>query len=100
MMLSDSLTAKKWVNTSAIVYGIVVSFIKFSILLQYLRLFAPTRKGNMFGFTGAQLCIWINLIFYLVVTVFSILIMHAASEDLEPTSGRKEVIASMRLKSS
>ena len=72
MMLRGSLTAKKWVNTSAIVYCVVVFFIKLSILLQYLRIFAPTRKGNMFMFIGAQLCIWINLIFYSVVTVFSI----------------------------
>ncbi|CAD6593760.1 MAG: hypothetical protein ASARMPRED_007916 [Alectoria sarmentosa] len=61
-----------WVNIAAVVYGILVFFIKLSILLQYLRIFAPTRKGNMFIYVGVHLCIWSNLIFYLIVTVFEI----------------------------
>lgn len=63
-----------WVNISAVVYGFVVFFIKLSILLQYLRIFAPTRKGNMFIYVGVHVCIWSNLIFYLVETVFEIAI--------------------------
>ena len=47
-------------------------FIRLSILLQYLRIFAPTRNGNMFIFVGVHICIWSNLIFYLVETVFEI----------------------------
>lgn len=66
------LTINKWVNISAVVYGFVVFFIKLSILLQYLRIFAPTRKGNMFIYVGVHLCIWTNLIFYLLETVFEI----------------------------
>lgn len=61
-----------WVNATAIVYNFVVFFIKLSILLQYLRIFAPTRRGNMFIYVGAHICIWTNLIFYLVETVFQI----------------------------
>ncbi|KAM0798522.1 hypothetical protein BDR22DRAFT_808975 [Usnea florida] len=63
-----------WVNISAVVYGFVVFFIKLSILLQYLRIFAPTRKGNMFIYTGVHICIWSNLVFYLVETIFEIAI--------------------------
>lgn len=63
-----------WVNISAVVYGFVVFFIKLSILLQYLRIFAPTRKGNMFIYVGVHVCIWTNLIFYLIETVFEIAI--------------------------
>ena len=47
-------------------------FIRLSILLQYLRIFAPTRKGNMFIFVGVHICIWSNLIFYFVETIFDI----------------------------
>ena len=47
-------------------------FIKLSILLQYLRIFAPTRKGNMFVYVGVHLCIWTNLMFYSIDTVFDI----------------------------
>ena len=68
------LTTNQWVNISAVVYGFVVFFIKLSILLQYLRIFAPTRKGNMFIYVGVHVCIWSNLIFYLVETVFEIAI--------------------------
>ena len=53
-------------------YGFLIFFIKLSILLQYLRIFAPTRKGNMFLYVGVHVCIWTNLIFYLVETVFHI----------------------------
>ncbi|KAF6227624.1 hypothetical protein HO173_012153 [Letharia columbiana] len=63
-----------WINISAVVYGFVVFFIKLSILLQYLRIFAPTRKGNMFIYVGVHLCIWTNLVFYLTETVFEIAI--------------------------
>ena len=67
-----SLTAVKWVNITAIVYGFVVFFVKLSILLQYLRIFAPTKKGNLFIFWGARLCIWTTLVFYFVQSVFDI----------------------------
>jgi len=50
----------------------VIFFIKLSILLQYQRIFVPTKKGNMFIYVGIHLCIWSNLIFYLVETVFEI----------------------------
>lgn len=61
-----------WVNASYIIYCLMVFFTKLSILLQYLRIFAPTRKGNMFIYVGVHLCIWSNLICYLVLTVFAI----------------------------
>ncbi|KAG6993742.1 hypothetical protein G7Y79_00051g086620 [Physcia stellaris] len=36
-----------WTNVSAILYCPVVFLVKLSILLQYLRIFVPNRKGNM-----------------------------------------------------
>ena len=50
----------------------MIFFIKLSILLQYLRIFAPTRKGNMFIYVGAHICIWSGLVMYLVETVIDI----------------------------
>ena len=71
-------------NISAIVYGFVVFFVKLSILLQYLRIFAPTRKGNTFMFLGAQLCIWTTLVFYLVESVFEICICTPRAKIWNP----------------
>ena len=59
-------------NVTAVVYGFVIIFVKFSILLQYLRIFAPTRKGNMFIFVGAWLTIFAVLFFYLTDSMFEI----------------------------
>lgn len=70
--LRDYFRMLYWVNISAILYGLVIFFIKLSILLQYLRIFAPTRKGNMFIYLGAHICIWVSLVIYLVETIFEI----------------------------
>lgn len=84
LALKCSLKAEQWVNISAIVYGFVVFFVKLSILLQYLRIFAPTRKGNTFMFLGAQLCIWTTLVFYLVESVFEICICTPRAKIWNP----------------
>ncbi|KAK0511236.1 hypothetical protein JMJ35_005809 [Cladonia borealis] len=70
--LRDYFRMLYWVDISAILYGPVMFFIKLSILLQYLRIFAPTRKGNMFIYVGAHICIWVSLVIYLVETIFEI----------------------------
>lgn len=49
------------------IYAPIIFLIKLSILLQFLRIFAPTREGNMFIFVGAHVWIWINLIMYSVL---------------------------------
>ena len=59
-------------------------FIKLSILLQYLRIFVPTRKGNMFVYVGVHLCIWTNLLFYLFHTVFEIAACTPRKEIWDP----------------
>ena len=69
----SDLTAIQWVNISSIVYGPVIFFIKLSILLQYLRIFRPTRQGNMFLYVGVQVCIWSTFLFYFVDTIFEII---------------------------
>jgi hypothetical protein len=46
--------------------------IKISILLQYLRIFVPSRKGNMVLFVAIQFLIWTILLFYSIGTAFDI----------------------------
>lgn len=79
-----------WVNLSSILYGPTIFFIKLSILLQYLRIFVPNRKGNMFMFVGVQACIWSLFLFYLVDTIFEIALCTPRKKIWNPlmTSGR------------
>ena len=64
--------SSQWVNIVGILYGPAMFFTKLSILLQYLRIFVPNRKSNMFMFVGVQVCIWSLFLFYLVDTAFLI----------------------------
>ena len=48
----------------SICYGPTVFVIKLSILLQYLSIFVPVRKGNMFIFVGTWMIIGANFIYY------------------------------------
>lgn len=60
------------VNVHCIIYSFTVFFIKLSILLQYLRIFVPNRKGNMAMFLTIQVVMWSNLLFYLLDIAFFI----------------------------
>ncbi len=60
------------VNVTSIIYSITVFFIKLSILLQYLRIFVPSRKANMAMFIAIQVVIWSNFLFYLLDVAFFI----------------------------
>jgi len=53
-------------------YGIIVCLIKLSILLQYLRIFVPNRKGNMALYVAIQILAWSIIGFYFVETIFEI----------------------------
>ncbi len=64
------LTASQDVNVHSIIYSFTVFFIKLSILLQYLRIFVPNRKGNMAMFLTIQVVIWSHLVFYLLDIAF------------------------------
>ena len=43
-----------------------MTFVKLSILLQYLRIFVPFREGSLPLFIAIHVCIWITVIFYLL----------------------------------
>lgn len=50
----------------AITYAVTMTFVKLSILLQYLRVFVPFREGSLPLFTAIHACIWGTVIFYLL----------------------------------
>ena len=70
----DLLTAAgvpQYTNVVSIMYGLTMFVIKLSILLQYLRIFAPTKQRNSM-FWGVHIVIWCNFVFYFVITFFEI----------------------------
>ena len=62
----------QWINISGIMYGIIICLIKESILLQYLRVFVPNRKANIYLYITIQLIMWSVFLFYLIDTIFEI----------------------------
>lgn len=62
----------KQANTGAIIYGITVFVIKLSILLQYLKIFVPSRQRNLTMFWAVNIIIGLNFIFYMAITFIEI----------------------------
>ena len=52
---------------NASLYIVAIALIKVSILLQYLRLFVPNRTVDMPLYILIHACIWMNVIYHLVV---------------------------------
>ncbi|KAF9884169.1 hypothetical protein FE257_002227 [Aspergillus nanangensis] len=67
---ADLREFSKVANVSQIVYGPIIFITKLSILLLYIRLFAPSIKSKTYLFI--QLLIWVNLLFYLSNTIVKI----------------------------
>ncbi|KAF7114302.1 hypothetical protein CNMCM5793_008254 [Aspergillus hiratsukae] len=67
---SDLQKYSKWANTSQIVYGPLICITKLSILLLYLRVFAPSFRSKTFFCIHAL--IWLNLGFYFADTFVKI----------------------------
>lgn len=74
----------QWLNVSIIIYNPTVFFIKLSILLQYLRVFVPSRKANMGMFLAVYSVILAMLIFYLVDTAFNIFLCRPRQKLWDP----------------
>lgn len=55
-------------------YGITICLIKESILLQYLRIFIPNRRADIYLYITIQFIIWSVFVFYLLYTVFQIVL--------------------------
>ena len=53
-------------------YIVVITLIKVSILLQYLRIFVPNRRVNMPLYVGIQVFMWSLVVFYLVHLILTV----------------------------
>ncbi|KAL4890898.1 hypothetical protein BDV59DRAFT_209293 [Aspergillus ambiguus] len=67
---TDLREFSKLANLSQIIYGPIICVTKLSILLLYLRVFAPSRKSKTYFFI--QVLIWVNLLFYTANTIVKI----------------------------
>lgn len=84
------LTRPQFTSIWTIMYAFIIFVVKLSILLQYLRIFVPTRKGNMFMFAGIHTLIWTCFVFYVVSASFQIAMCSPRKKFWEPlvtTSG-------------
>jgi hypothetical protein len=64
--------SRQWMWIAEIIYAPTILFIKLAILLQYLRLLAPSRTVNPFMFYGAWIIITVNTTFYIITTFISL----------------------------
>lgn len=64
-------------NIDQTFYPPMIFTAKLLILVQYLRIFAPTRRG--FTFWGSHILIWTNLIFY--VAIFFVVIFECIPRE-------------------
>ncbi|KAE8373466.1 hypothetical protein BDV26DRAFT_67304 [Aspergillus bertholletiae] len=67
---SDLREFLKLANASQIIYGPIIFITKLSILLLFLRVFAPSVKGVTYFLI--QLLIWLNFLFYFADTILKI----------------------------
>lgn len=75
------------VNAKEIANGPVLYITKLSILLQFMRIFVPHRRGTAYYFI--HLTIWLNLFYYLAATLVSICTCIPRRKIWEPwTPGR------------
>lgn len=69
--MSRKLTIPQWANVAQIIYCPLSFIVKMAILLQYLRLFAPSRSGNKFMWYGAWATILATFIVYTFFTFWT-----------------------------
>ena len=65
------------------VYAITVFFIKFTILLQYLRIFVPLKQHNVM-FRTCHILIWLHLFFYLLCFFFVVFSCEPVNKYWKP----------------
>jgi len=70
--LQDLFDLLYYAEIAYIIYGPTIFFIKLSILLQYLRIFVPSRASNMRLFVAIHTIIWTTLLFYTIDTFIQI----------------------------
>jgi len=73
----------QYINACAIVYGITILILKFSVLLQYRRIFVPTKKTD-YMYWGTHLMTAIIFIYYIIVTFFEIFECNPREKAWDP----------------
>ncbi|MCJ1262840.1 hypothetical protein MMC22_002710 [Lobaria immixta] len=71
VQLRTLIGALYYINIGSIMYGINITIIKISILLQYLKVFMPVRKTTVM-ILGSYMVIGITILFYFITTFFEI----------------------------
>jgi len=74
----------QWVNVSVILYIVTVLLIKIAILLQYLKIFVPTRKDDNVLFFTTHCSLWSIVIFYFVTTIFEVVMCNPRQKIWNP----------------
>jgi hypothetical protein len=72
------------VIVSALTSPSVVQRYSHPLLLQYLRIFVPTRQGKMLLFVAIQLLIWTTVLFYSIGTGFDIFLCNPQKKIWNP----------------
>ncbi|MCJ1458495.1 hypothetical protein MMC28_008868, partial [Mycoblastus sanguinarius] len=73
----------KLANAEEIFYGPLIFITKLSILLQYIRIFVPTRRSAMFY--SINVLIWTNCLFYIADTLVEIFQCVPRTKIWDPT---------------
>lgn len=68
IVYSGILTSQQWLYTTEIIYAPTIFLVKLAILLQYLRVLAPTKGTNPHLYVGARAIIAITLVYYTIST--------------------------------
>lgn len=79
----------QWVHVASILYGVVIFFIKLSILLQYIQIFMPNRSPRAAYWTTIFFLL-ANFLSYLIFTLIEIWICDPIAKAWDPliTEGR------------
>lgn len=72
LRLKDFIEMLYWVDLFVTICAPVICLIKEAILLQYIRIFIPNRRGDMRLYIVIQALIWIILLFYLSTFIFAL----------------------------
>lgn len=78
------LMSKQIIYINSHIYGPLTYAINLSILLQYYRIFLPSRRYNRFLWWGSLLLIIINLVWCIISTLMGIFICSPVRKAWDP----------------
>ncbi|KAF7509484.1 hypothetical protein GJ744_008047 [Endocarpon pusillum] len=81
--IHNFVTWAKLANVMEIYYNPLIFITKLSILLQYIKIFAPSRTGKTYW--SVHFLIWINLLFYIAVMLVQIMQCLPRAKIWNPT---------------